>query len=231
MGLFHLFGQRAKKENSGKTEEVGIVEETLIYSGMRVEVSALDERLLFVAKLQGLQGNRARLYQYSEMGDSRSGEPLSVKIRGYSDHEKKAVYMEGNITPWPEHIWQVEDLIVTRIENARAFFRLSTDLEATVTTFGGLGAGERSCKLLNISVGGACIRSEFRYHKGDRFLLRVQLLEDRPQSAMLCQVLRIVEIEDSCFEYGCRFLEMTEEDQEAIAQNIFAVQRKKRSTS
>ena len=80
-------------------------------------------------------------------------------------------------------------------------------------------------------MGGACIGSEYQYHKGDKFLLKVRLLEDRPESAMLCQVLRIIEKEDSRFEYGCQFLELTEEDQRAITQNIFAAQRKKRSTS
>lgn len=231
MSLFHLFGRKAKEEVPGKTDGGNTQKELVVYSGMRVEVTTLDERLLFVAKLQGLQGNRAQLYQYSETRALKDDESLSVKIRGYSDHEKKAVYMEGNITPLPEHIWQVEDLVVTRIENARAFFRLTTDLAATATTFSGLGAGEKPCKLLNISVGGACIGSEYQYHKGDKFLLKVRLLEDRPESAMLCQVLRIIEREDSCFEYGCQFLELTEEDQRAITQNIFAAQRKKRSTS
>ena len=45
---------------------------------------------------------------------------------------------------------------------------------------------------------------------------------------MLCQVLRIIEREKAEFEYGCQFLEMTEEDQRAITQNIFVAQRKKR---
>ena len=33
--------------------------------------------------------------------------------------------------------------------------------------------------------------------------------------------------EDGKTEYGCRFLELTEEDQERITQNIFAAQRQK----
>ena len=89
-------------------------------------------------------------------------------------------------------------------------------------------AGERPCKLLNISVGGAGIGSEYQYQMGDKFLLKVKLLEDRPVSAMYCQVLRVIEKENAPFEYGCQFLELTEEDQEKITQNIFAAQRKKR---
>ena len=91
--------------------------------------------------------------------------------------------------------------------------------------------GEKPCKLLNISVGGARVRSEYQYHEGDKFLLKVRLLEDRPESAMFCQVLRVIAKENEQFEYGCQFLELTEEDQEKIMQNIFAAQRQKRGFS
>ncbi len=158
-------------------------------------------------------------------------ETIHAKIRGYSDHKRKAIYMEGVISPMPQHIWSVEALTLDRIGNDRAFFRLSTNLDATTVMFSGLAMGENPCKLLNISVGGACISSACRYHAGDKFLLKVKLLEDRPESAMFCQVLRVIERENMPTEYGCRFLELTEEDQEQIIQNIFAAQRQKRGKS
>ncbi len=164
--------------------------------------------------------------------EASQGGPLHVRIRGYSDHEKKAVYMEGFITPGQKHTWKVESLTVARIGNERAFFRLDTDLDAVVTTFGGFSAGEQNCRMLNISVGGACILTEQKFHEGDKFLLKVKLLEDRPMSVMFCEVLRIIERDDAKYEYGCRFLELNEEDQEKITHNIFAAQlaerRKKR---
>ena len=44
-------------------------------------------------------------------GRRLSGEPpLHVRIRGYSDRDRKAVCMEGLITPLPQNIWQVEAL-------------------------------------------------------------------------------------------------------------------------
>ena len=98
----------------------------------------------------------------------------------------------------------------------------------SVTMFSGLEMGEKPCKLVNISIGGACISSERRYHEGDKFLLRVKLVEDRPESAMFSQVMRVIEKDGENFEYGCRFLEMTDDDQEKISQNIFAAQRLKR---
>ncbi len=230
MNLFNLFGKRVKEQQSQESKEAGGAAEFEIYSGMRVEVSTFEGQLLFVAKLLGVHGSKAELHQYSEIEVPQKEEPLHVRIRGYSDHDKKAVYMEGVITPMPKHIWQVDELTVVRIGNDRAFFRLSTDLDATVTMFSGLEMGEKPCKMLNISVGGACISSGYRYHEGDKFLLKVRLLEDRPESVMYSQVLRVIEKDDQKYEYGCQFLELTEDDQKQIIQNIFAVQRQKRES-
>lgn len=228
MGLLELFRKKdgnKKAEAPVKPEENGME----IYAGMRVEVTTFAGGLLFVAKLMCLHGSSAELHQYSETEEPpEDAEPVRVQIRGYHDRERKAVYMEGTITPLPKHIWKVEDLTLVRVTNDRAFFRLDTNINATATTFGGLNAGEKSCKLLNISVGGACISSEFPYGEGDKFLLKVKLLEDRDVSAMYCEVIRVIDRGEGRFEYGCRFLELNENDQEKITQNIFAVQRKQR---
>lgn len=233
MGIFNLFGKRTKEQPPQKNDRAGEAEELDIYSGIRVEVTTAEGRLLFVAKLLGLHGDKAELHQYSEAEISwnEESEPLPVKIRGYSDYERKAVYLEGVITPELDHKWKVEKLKVCRVGNDRAFFRLMTNLDATATMFRGLEMGEKPCKLLNISVGGASISSEFQYHQGDKFLLKVQLLEDRPMSAIFSQVVRIIQRDGGKFEYGCQFLELTEEDQEKITQNIFTVQRQRRGRS
>ena len=231
MGLFDLFGKKGKEQPSTESREEPKEEDLEIYSGMRVEVTTDAGQILFVAKIQGLHGKQAELHQYSESELVQDVESIHVKIRGYSYNTRTAVYMEGVIIPGPQHIWQVEELTVVRVGNDRAFFRLETNLDATAAMFSGLNMGEKPCKLLNISVGGASVSSEYRYHKGDKFLLKVRLLEDRPESAMFSQIVRVVEKDEGKFEYGCRFLELTEADQEQITQNIFAAQRQKRRRS
>lgn len=231
MKLFNLFNKRTNEEPLRGAEQADGMEELELYSGMRVEVTTLEGQLLFVAKLMGLHGYSGELHQYSEAAIPHEGEPIPVKIRGYSDHDRKAVCMEGVIAPSPHSTWTVENLTISKIGNDRAFFRLDTNLDATATMFSGLAMGEKPCKLLNISVGGANISSEFQYHQGDKFLLKVQLLEDRPMSAIFSQVVRIFERDGGKFEYGCQFLELTEEDQEKITQNIFTVQRQRRGRS
>lgn len=228
LGLFDLFGKRSKQDKDIEIEKVEDEPKLKIYSGMRLEVNSLGDRMLFIAKLQGLRGNKAELYQYSETILSKEMEPLRVKIRGYNDYEKKAVYMEGIITPQEQNIWHVDDLTVIDIVNDRAFFRLDTDIEATLTIFDGPAAGEHPCRLLNISVGGVYISSGYQYYVDDSFLLKVRLLEDRPYSSLFCRVLRVIEKDTSEFEYGCKFIQLSEADQDQIAENIFAAQCKKR---
>lgn len=231
MSLLELFRKRAKERPPQEDKDTNGTEELDIYSGMRVEVTTAAGQILFVAKLMGLHGDKAELHQYSEAAIVKDVETIHARIRGYSDYERKAVYMEGIITPGPKHIWQVEELTIVRVGNDRAFFRLTTNLDATATMFRGLAMGEKPCKLLNISVGGASVSSEYRYHEGDKFLLKVRLLEDRPESVMFSQIVRVVEKDEGKFEYGCRFLELTEVDQEQITRNIFAAQRQKRGRS
>ena len=226
MKLFHLFGRKRGTPPQEDEKQTGVYE-LEVYSGMRVEVTTVSGHILFVAKLMSLHGSHAELHQYSKV-DIAQEEPTPVKIRGYNDRDRKAVYMEGVISPLPQNKWSVEGLKVCRMGNDRAFFRLDTNLDATATMFRGLEMGEKPCKLLNISIGGACISSESRYHDGDKFLLKVRLLEDRPESALFSQVVRVLEKGGAGFEYGCRFLELTEADQEQITQNIFAAQRQKR---
>ena len=223
VGLFDLF--KRKKSEAVQEEKPDLS----IYTGMRVEVTTPEGDLLFVAKLKNLREDTAELEQYSETEISlQETESIRVKIRGYHDREKKAIYLEGVISPLPFHYWKVEELEVSRIATDRGFFRLGINVEATATTFGGVGAGEKPCRLLNISVGGVCIASENLYQEGDKFLLKVKLLEDREMSAMYCQVLRVIDKGEAKYEYGCRFLELNDSDEEKITQNIFAIQRRQR---
>lgn len=229
MGILDLFRSRREGAPPPPAVQPQLSTDPADYAHMRVEVTAFDGQLLFVAKLMYPRGTTAELHQYFDSALPEDTEPVRVRIRGYHDHTKKAVYMEGVITPMPKHIWKVEELVVNRVGNDRAFFRLDTDLPASISKFSGRSAGDFPCRLLNISVGGACVASEQRYWEGDKFLLSVKLLEDRETSIMYCQVLRVVEKEDAPFEYGCQFLELNDADQDKITENIFAAQLKSRS--
>ena len=219
--LFDLFGKKADLE----PPEEGIE----VYSGIRVEVTTFDERLLFVAKLLEPAGDSAQLQQYSENRVPLKGGSVRVRIRGYSGYKRKAVYMEGIITPELKNVWRAENLVITKVENERAFFRLNVNMDAVIIRYSGTEAAEKTCRLLNISIGGVYIFSEEKYAKGSRFQLRVKLLEESPESVLYCEVLRIIEKDEGAgYEYGCRFLDITEEEEQNITQNMFAIQSRRK---
>ncbi len=93
-------GQEQTDTEAGEPNEVDE-----LYTGMRVEVTTFDGRMLFIAKLMCIRQDTAQLHEYIESTDPQPQqveEALHVRIRGYSDYEKKAVYLEGYISPLPQ---------------------------------------------------------------------------------------------------------------------------------
>lgn len=228
MRLLERLSRKAEKGSAGNPKKISGTWELEIYSGMRVLVENLEGNLLFIATLKDPQMQTAELYQYSEMEflqDTAAeafpdAAPVPVRIRGYNDNKRKAVFMEGNMTPKLKHVWQIENLTVTAVENERSYPRLDTDLDAVIMVSDGTDAEERACKLFNISIGGAGIGLDQPYHKGDKFFLKAKLFGDRQTFVVYCEVLRVTQKDASQFEYGCQFLELTESSQEQIRQFI-----------
>ena len=229
MKLFGFF--RSPKEREAEESERRAQEEDLeIYSGMRVEVTSNDGRMFLVAKLIGLRGDRAQLKPSTDGSlMSTLEEPLPVTLRGYSSKENKAVIMECTVRSGPKGVLQAEHLALIKRSNDRAFFRMDTNLTASITAMGRLGVPAEDCRLLNISVGGACIGSGVRHNIGDKFLLRVRLRPNLEPNLLVCQILRIIERRYGSFEYGCRFLQLSEQEEERILQIIFDMQRQART--
>ena len=201
------------------------------YSHMRVEVTAADGRLLFIAMLLNHRGSTAELRMTSGGEVPKGIESLPVSIRGYHNEGKRAVSMQGRISSFTEDTWRVEQLTVTKKENDRAAFRMDTYLDATVTRVSGAGVGGWPCKVVNLSAGGARIASDQRYAEDDRLMLFMRLPDGQELSAVTCQVVRVFGKKNGRYEYGCQFLKLSESDEGKITKNLFALQRKMRTAS
>lgn len=230
MGLFDLFRKSPKQREEEESRRLAQLEDLEIYSGMRVEVTSDDGRMFLVARLVGLRGDRAQLKPSTD-GNllTKLEEPVAVTLRGYSSKENKAVVIEGTLRPGPNNTWQAEHLVLVKRSNDRAFFRMDTNLMGSITAMGRLGAAAEDCRVLNVSVGGVCIGSTVRHNIGDKFLLRVRLLPNTEANLLMCQIIRIIERRYGSFEYGCRFLELSEPEEEKILQIIFEMQRQARN--
>lgn len=223
MGLFGLFGKKAAK--TPPTEPEGPFLED--YAGMQAEVTDLEGRLLFTAKLLGVEEDHGNLHLLSDASvPGELKEPLPVRLRGYSIRKSKAAHMEGVMHPSAdEKIWRVEKLTLSKLENERAYFRMDVAIDAGLTAVGRPGAEEEPCKLVDLSVGGVRIASANQHQVGERLLLSVDLTPGKAPSTILCQILRVI-AQEGDYEYGCRFIELSDADEDRIVQVMFALQRR-----
>lgn len=229
MGLFGLFRKSPKEREEEESQRRAREVDLEVYSGMRVEVSSDDGRMFLVARLVGLRGDRAQLKPATEDGLLIAlEEPVLVTLRGYSSKENKAVIMKCTVRSGGKNVWQAEHLSLIKRSNDRAFFRMDTTLTGKLLSLGQLNAPPEVCRLLNISVGGACIGSAVRHNIGDKFLLWANLIPNTEPTQVVCQIVRINERRHGSFEYGCRFLDLSEAEEERILKIIFNLQRQTR---
>lgn len=230
MGLFGLFGKSPKQREEEESQRRAREEDLEIYSGMRVEVTSDDGRMFLVAVLTGLRGDRAQLRPATEGSLLTTlEEPVLVTLRGYSSKENKAVIMKCTVRSGGKNVWQAEHLSLIKRSNDRAFFRMGISIPGRLVMMGQADAQTEECRLLNISVGGACISTGIRHNIGDKFLLWSKLTPDSEPIQVVCQIVRINERRYGSFEYGCRFLNLSEAEEERILQVIFDMQRQGRS--
>lgn len=230
MGLFGLFGKSPKQREEEESQRRAREEDLELYSGMRVEVTSDDGRMFLVAVLTGLRGDRAQLKPAIEGSLLTTlEEPILVTLRGYSSKEKKAVILKCTVRSGGKNLWQAEHLSLIKRSNDRAFFRMGTSLTGKMAPVGQMDGPAEECRLLNISVGGACVSTGVRHNIGDKYLLWARLTRDSEPIQVVCQIVRINERRHGSFEYGCRFLDLSETEEERILQIIFAMQRQGRS--
>lgn len=230
MGLFGWFGKSPKQREEEDSQRRAREEDLEIYSGMRVEVSSDDGRMFLVARLTGLRGDRAQLRPAIDGSMLTTlEEPVLVTLRGYSSKENKAVILKCTVRSGSRDMWLAEHLTLVKRSNDRAFFRLGINLTGRLVMMGKQDTASEECRLLNISVGGACIGSGTRHDVGDKFLLWMKLTPSSEPIQVVCQILRIIERRYGSFEYGCRFLGLSGAEEERILQAIFEMQRQGRT--
>ena len=226
MGLFGLFGKKAEKA-APPQEEGPFLED---YAGMDTLVTGEEGELLFTAKLLGLEGTSGQLHQTSQTVTPlrETEDPQPVRLRGYSSRKSKAAYLTGQLRPTQEpRIWSVDDLALVKLENDRSTFRMGVKMQAAVTPVDHPGAAEEPCGVLDLSVGGVRLSSQYPHQAGERLLLSLDLTQrGMPPTTLLCQILRVIGQEGD-YEYGCCFLDPSEADQDRIVQLLFSLQRTK----
>ena len=218
MGLFDLFGKSARDREREQAEELARNQDLEVYAGMKVEVTSDDGRMFLSAKLTDLRGDRAQLKPSMDGSLMARGEaPIPVTIRGYSSRENRAVVMKARVRVSAGGNWQAERLALVKKGDHRASVRVSVDLDGFLS-YDGI---QMPARVINMSTGGVCVASHARHNVGEKLTLWLTLPVQSGTLTLPFQILRINERRNGYFEYGCKFIEMDEEQENRLARAIF----------
>ena len=206
-------------------EELARNEDLEIYTGMRVEVTTDDGRMFLTAELTDLRGDRAQLKPHMDgsLLTKRDG-PVPVTIRGFSSKENHVVVMKARVRLSPSGNWQVERIALVKRGDNRASVRVDVDLDGFLS-FDGLQA---PCRVVNMSTGGVCIGTPVRHNVGEKLTLWLTLPVRSGTLTLPFQIVRINERRHGYFEYGCKFLALSEGQEERLTRSIFELHGQKK---
>ena len=207
-----------------------------LYLGMALRVMALDNRLLFMGRIEGIQGNTIQISSDNGTKVPNIIYGTKIKLRGF--YRNQSITLEGEISGSTAKFWWIENLRSLQGSEQREYFRQdAANMEATVMCANGVfgqSKGENSdnegrpvhCKIVDISAGGTMIEAKADFKVGDWLLLvDVEMLPDSPPLTFTCIVRRVMQNEKNC-KFGCEFYSLGGKEREQLIQAIFAFQRK-----
>ena len=151
-----------------------------------------------------------------------------VLIRG-CNQQLVPFIIQGTVEESTRTSFKLKDLKSVPLNEHRDNFRLVLNSPATLHYLtDDRFQNPESCVLMDISVGGARIQSEFLHAEGEALNLRVKL-EDYAAMEFLGEIIRVQELNSGAFQYGFLFAQLTEDEITSLAKTIYNIQVGNRS--
>lgn len=227
MGLFKSLMKKAD-DKAAASVSLSFPE---LRSGTKVEVLTPANTLLFVGRLRVLKGGDV-LELRGESGGylPRGLYNQALKLRIFQA-DGTTLALNATVAQSSFDFWRVENLRYLQNNENRSFFRQNIGVDGWVYPLTSAKGQRFPCTVLDISAGGARVRSTKLFQLGATFRLEVSVFPGDPPFSITCEVLRTaVRAQPGSpvkkFEYGCRFTELSPRDQERLTQTVFTLQRK-----
>ena len=227
MSIFKSLLKRTEEDRSSQANQDFLPD---LYSGMKVEVLTPANALIFVGKLRVL--GRDLLELRAEAGGylPRALYNQPVKLRVFQ-RDGSAFTLNGIVSQNSFDCWRVEKLKYLQNSENRSFFRQNTGVSGWVYPITSSKGQKFSCKVLDVSAGGARVITDKLIELGGAFRLEAALLPNEEPFLLTCQVTRILVRSQTAspvkkYEYGCQFTDLSPREQDRLLQAIFTLQRK-----
>ncbi len=196
-----------------------------IAKGMTVNVTLSDGKPLLSGKVEECKGTSLSIERDTgQFAFATCDVGSLVYIRGYGAEGTIPIDVKGTVEVSQSIILKVKDVEVIPYDEHRSNFRLT--ISAPVSLYYEEDTKMQSpenCKLVNISIGGALVESEYIHTQGEILRMKVQL-EDYVPMTFMCQILRVDEPKPGIFRYGVLFAKLDERELTNLTKVLFNIQ-------
>lgn len=220
--LFRNSGDEDEEEEKLESE-MAPTQSPQLTRGMLLNVS-LQSGPLLSGRLSAVNGSTLTIERTpGQFSFNTCALGATAYIKGYGN-DSTCVDLKGTVDESNRVLFRVKDVRVIPHSEHRNEFRLP--VISNVTLY--YQEDERlqnpeTCKLINISTGGACVQSEFIHGEGEVLRLKVQL-QDYAPVVFLGEIIRVDELRSGVFRYGFLFAKLDDKENAALTRMLFNLQ-------
>ena len=203
-----------------------------IEAGLRVDVLTMQNRLLFVGRLERYRAGAGTMTISDAQGNELPPVVYNSDIRLRFIRNGESVVLQGKVCGSSDRIWRVDRLERQFTKEKRVNFRqrLSTNPPAMCYRLAEMNVAATEparCEILDVSAGGLLIRCGEDYNLGDSLVVDgISIAENEGAFNFTCQIRRVGEkINNKYRDYGCQFQGVSEKEEDRLLRAIFAAQR------
>ena len=197
--------------------------------GMTISVTLPDGDQLLTGKLTSITDKSLVLERLPHaLSFKTCGKGETVYIRGCNQKLMPFV-IQGTVEESTRTLFRMKNLKSLPLNEHRDNFRLTLNSPANLYYLTDAHfQNPEECTLLDISVGGARVQSEFLHAEGEVLNLKVKL-EDYVSMEFLGEIIRVEEFPSGVFQYGFLFAQLTEDEITTLTKTIYNIQVGSRS--
>ena len=224
MGLFsNLFG---RSNDDYETEDGADEELSELHNGMTVSVETAEGAELFRGRISGYTRGDTM------MTLERLPRALSFRILNLNtnvllrvcDEEMQQFILKGTVQESTRLVCRFKDVKLKPIDETRESFRLPMRTEAELYYMSDdKRSNPEDCTLVDISIGGACIESEYLHAEDEVLRLKIKL-EDYVPMEFVGEIIRVVEFRPGRFRYGFLFAQLRESERTDLTRTLYNLQ-------
>lgn len=196
---------------------------------LRCTVLTKDNQFLFVGRITHYdpETDMIRLVDYERRLIPRNSAPEGSTVKLFiklTQNKGELILIEGKVVKSMSLFLMIQAVQAVIKEEARDNYRQNIMRPAALSKVNE-ELREVPCTILNVSATGIALQSPGLFQIGDILELTRQRFRVRgPEHTVKCKVVRMRGLTEGGYFYGCQFVELTQEEENRLYQDMFALQ-------